>query len=110
MYKQRIPHTFRVANEGDITTSLPNLATSGGLYKHAGLEVMLDEGCTGNILVGPIIIETLFRFSKVRTSVTAHALERYRECLESSLGPDELLEYYNVSFVCCCSSFCSWLL
>lgn len=66
-----------------------------GIYKHAGLEVMLDEGGTGNILVGPTVVETLFRFTKVRTSVAAHSMERYRDGLESAFGQDELEEYYR---------------
>jgi hypothetical protein len=95
--KQRVPHTFRVACEGDAFTTMPPTLLCGwsGIYKHAGLEVMLDEGCTGNILVGPTVVETLFRFTKVRTSVAAHSMERYRDSLESALGQDELEEYYR---------------
>ena len=52
LYKQRVPHTFRLVNEGDPFTGLPVATCGGGFYKHAGLEVALDEGCTGNILVG----------------------------------------------------------
>jgi hypothetical protein len=44
LYKQRVPHTFRVVHENDAITSMPSLTVCGGLYKHAGLEVMLDEG------------------------------------------------------------------
>jgi hypothetical protein len=44
LYKQRVPHTFRVVHECDAITSTPSLTFCGGLYKHAGLEVMLDEG------------------------------------------------------------------
>jgi hypothetical protein len=95
LYKQRVPHTFRVVNEGDALTTLPNAVMLGGQYKHAGLEVMLDEGCTGNIIVGPTVVETMFRFSKVRTSVAAHYLEGYRENLESGLTENELHEYYH---------------
>jgi len=97
IYKQKVPHTFRVACEGDAFTSMPPTVLCGwsGIYKHAGLEVMLDEGCTGNILVGPTVVETLFRFTKVRTSVAAHSMERYRDGLESALGQDELEEYYR---------------
>jgi hypothetical protein len=40
-----------------------------GIYKHAGLEVILDEGRTGNTLVGPTVVETLFRFHKVSSSL-----------------------------------------
>jgi hypothetical protein len=96
LYKKRVPHTFRVACEGDAFTTMPPTLLCGwsGIYKHAGLEVMLDEGCTGNILVGPTVVETLFRFTKVRTSVAAHSMERYRDSLESALGQDELEEYY----------------
>lgn len=57
--------------------------------------MLLDEGCTGNILVGPTVVETMFRFTKMRTSVAAHSMERYRESLESALGRDELKEYYH---------------
>lgn len=95
LYKQRVPHTFRVSNEGDAFTTLPSPVLCGGTYKHAGLEVMLDEGCTGNTLVGPTVVETLFRFGKMRTSVAAHSMERYRDCLESGLKTDELEEYYR---------------
>jgi hypothetical protein len=95
LYKHRVPHTFRVANEGDVFTTMPHYAWCGGVYKHAGLEVALDEGCTGNILVGPTVVETLFRFSKVRTSIVAHSLERYRNALESAMTQEELQEYYD---------------
>jgi hypothetical protein len=95
LYKQRVPHTFRVVNEGDALTTLPNTVMLGGQYKHAGLEVILDEGCTGNIIVGPTVVETMFRFSKVRTSVAAHFLDGYRQNLESGFSEDELHEYYR---------------
>ena len=95
LYKDRVPHTFRVANEGDAVTTMPTMVMCGGQYKHAGLEVMLDEGCTGNILVGPTVVETIFRFTKMRTSVVAHSLTHYRENLESGLAPHELHEYYR---------------
>ncbi|KAI2500579.1 hypothetical protein MHU86_13870 [Fragilaria crotonensis] len=95
LYKQRVPHTFRVVNEGDALTTLPNTVMLGGQYKHAGLEVILDEGCTGNIIVGPTVVETMFRFSKVRTSVAAHFLDGYRQNLESGFTEDELHEYYR---------------
>ena len=95
LYKQRVPHSFRVVNEGDAITSMPNYLCCGGIYKHSGLEVILDEGTTGNILVGPNVVETLFRFGKVRTSVMAHTMERYRDCLECAFAQDELLEYYR---------------
>lgn len=56
LYKQRVPHTFRVTTEGDPITALPH-AFCSGIYKHAGLEVVLDEGLTGNTLVGPTVVE-----------------------------------------------------
>lgn len=68
LYKSRVPHTFRVCAEGDALTAMPmqsGWCLGGALYKHAGLEVALDEGRTGNLCVGPTIVETLFRFSKV---------------------------------------------
>ncbi|VEU39928.1 unnamed protein product [Pseudo-nitzschia multistriata] len=95
LYKQRVPHSFRVVNEGDAITTIPNYLWCGGLYKHAGLEVILDAGMTGNVLVGPTVVETLFRFHKVRTNVMAHQMQRYRECLECIFDPSELLEYYR---------------
>jgi hypothetical protein len=96
IYKQRVPHTYRIVTEGDAFTSMPTLGPlCSGIYRHAGLEVLLEEGCTGNILVGPTVVETLLRFTKVRTSVAAHSLERYRESLESALGIDDLKEYYR---------------
>lgn len=96
IYKRRVPHTFRVATEGDAITSMPTIGPfCGGIYRHAGLEVLLEEGCTGNILVGPTVVETLLRFTKVRTSMAAHSMDRYRESLESALGRDDLKEYYR---------------
>ena len=95
LYKQRVPHSFRVVNEGDAITTIPNYLWCGGLYKHAGLEVILDGGMTGNVLVGPTVVETLFRFHKVRTSVMAHQMERYRDCLECIFDESQLLEYYR---------------
>ena len=95
LYKQRVPHSFRVVNEGDAITTIPNYFWCGGLYKHAGLEVILDGGMTGNVLVGPTVVETLFRFHKVRTNVMAHQMERYRECLECIFDESQLLEYYR---------------
>ena len=95
LYKQRVPHTFRIVNEGDPITSLPNFVFCGGIYKHAGLEVLLDEGRTGNILVGPTIVETVFRFHEVRTNLIAHSMSQYRDCLECAFEQHELLEYYQ---------------
>jgi len=96
IYKQRVPHTYRVVTEGDAFTSMPTLGPlCSGIYRHAGLEVLLEDGCTGNILVGPTVVETLLRFTKVRTNVAAHSMERYRESLESALGSDDLREYYR---------------
>ncbi|CAJ1959140.1 unnamed protein product [Cylindrotheca closterium] len=94
-YKQRVPHTFRVVNEGDPITSMPNRYFCGGVYKHSGLEVLLDEGMTGNILVGPTVVETMFRFSPVRTNMLAHTMTQYRNCLECAFEEHELLEYYQ---------------
>lgn len=94
-YKERVPHSFRVVNEGDAITSMPNRYFCGGVYKHSGLEVLLDEGMTGNILVGPTVVETLFRFSPVRTNMLAHTMTRYRDCLECAFEEHELLEYYQ---------------
>ena len=96
IYKKRVPHTFRVSTEGDAVTAMVTFgAACEGTYRHVGMEVLLEEGCTGNILVGPTVVETLFRFTKVRTSMSAHSMERYRESLESALGREELKEYYR---------------
>jgi len=96
-YKANVPHTFRVVTEGDAVTGLPIASFSGGLaiYKHAGLDVILDEGNTGNTLVGPTVVETLLRFSKVRTNFKAHIMEWYREGLRSALTQDELEEFHH---------------
>ena len=40
-------------------------------------------------------VETMFRFSKVRTNLKAHLLESYRDGLESALTMDELQEFYR---------------
>ena len=101
LYKQKVPHSFRVVNEGDAFTTMPNYLFCGGLYKHAGLEVILDGGMTGNVLVGPTVVETLFRFHKVRTNLMAHQMQRYRECLECIFDDSQLMEYYkdhNIAF------------
>lgn len=95
LYKQKVPHSFRVVNEGDAITTIPNYFCCSGVYKHAGLEVILDGGMTGNVLVGPTVVETLFRFHKVRTNVMAHQMERYRECLECIFDDSQLQEYYK---------------
>jgi hypothetical protein len=95
LYKQKVPHTFRVVNEGDVITTMPNLVFCGGMYKHSGLAVLLDEGMTGNILVGPTVVETVFRFHQVTANMVAHTMDRYRDCLECALDPGELVEYYQ---------------
>jgi Lipase (class 3) len=95
LYKQRVPHTFRVVNEGDAISAIPNYLCCGGVYKHAGLEVILDQGMTGNILVGPTVVETLFRFHKVRTNIAAHQMAKYRDCLECAFDSSQLLDYYK---------------
>jgi hypothetical protein len=95
LYKQKVPHTFRIVNEGDIITTMPNLVFCGGMYKHSGLAVLLDEGMTGNILVGPTVVETVFRFHQVTANVVAHTMSRYRDCLECAFEEDELVEYYQ---------------
>jgi len=47
------------------------------------------------MLVGPTVVETLFRFSKVRTNMRAHLLDAYRDGLESAFTHDELQEFYR---------------
>jgi len=96
-YKAHVPHSFRVVSEGDAITSIPfaTLCKGVALYKHAGLEVTLEETSTGNILVGPTVVETMFRFSKVRTSLQAHLMENYRKGIQSALTQDELQEFYR---------------
>ena len=41
LYKQRVPHTFRVATEGDPFTAMPHLMCCAGIYKHAGKITLL---------------------------------------------------------------------
>uniref|UniRef100_A0A7S3PV14 Fungal lipase-type domain-containing protein n=1 Tax=Chaetoceros debilis TaxID=122233 RepID=A0A7S3PV14_9STRA len=96
-FKAHVPHTFRVVAEGDAITVLPLATIRSGLafYKHAGLDVILDEGSTGNILIGPTVVETLFRFSKVRTKLSNHLLDVYRNGLQSALTSEEVQEFYR---------------
>ena len=46
-------------------------------------------------IIGPTVVETLLRFTKVRTSVANHSLAKYRDSLESALDKDDLKEYYK---------------
>lgn len=50
---------------------------------------------TGNVLVGPTVVETLFRFHKMRTNVLAHKMQHYRDCLECIFDDSQLMEYYK---------------
>ncbi len=50
---------------------------------------------TGNILVGPTVVETKFRFSKFRTSLNAHPIDNYRHCIEAAFTRKELQEFYS---------------
>ena len=45
---------------------------------------------TGNTLVGPTVVETIFRFTKMRTNIAQHSMDKYRENLESALTHNEL--------------------
>jgi len=90
----RVPHHFRVVCERDLFVGLPKWS-GFSLYRHAGIECILDENETGNIAVAPTFAEKAFRFSRGYTSLKNHSLMKYRKCLEATFETDELSEYYT---------------
>lgn len=88
-YNARVPATFRVVVDGDIISAWPKLF---GVYKHAGVEVLVDADSGGNLIVNPSVVESALRMRN-RTSATNHSLAVYRECMEACFSNTELLEY-----------------
>ena len=97
LFNRLVPHSFRVCVEGDFFTSVPKY-TLRHTYKHGGGLVVLDESENGNLIVNPNAVEKAFRFNRSQTSVANHALEVYRNCLESVFETEELRAYYSKGF------------
>lgn len=89
MYNAHVPATFRVVVDGDIIPGMPKLL---GMYRHAGVEVLIDAESTGNLIVRPSVVESSL-IMRNRTSATNHSLTTYRDCLEACFSPEDLLEY-----------------
>jgi hypothetical protein len=89
LYTPRVPSTFRVVVDGDMVPGWPKMF---GIYRHGGIEVLIDAECGGNLIVNPTVVEKALRLRN-RTSTTNHSLTTYRECLEACFSSNDLLEY-----------------
>lgn len=101
MYKQKVPHTFRVACEGDAFTTMPPTVLFGwsGIYKHAGLEVMLDEGCTGNILIGPTVSPQSLGPMALTAPCSSFVVFEFHEIAEMCVELQYLFAFANILLV-----------
>lgn len=84
-----LPSTYRVQADGDIVTMVPKFL---GFYRHAGCEVLLDDGAAGSAVVAPSILESSL-FKRTTGNVANHSLDWYRRCLEACFEPEEWQEY-----------------
>jgi len=83
---------FRVAVDADAITSSKTL----GMYHHAGIQVLVDSHCLGNVIVAPTSVETLLRHQSAkdpRTSAKYHRLRTYRDCLEACFDDRQFTVY-----------------
>lgn len=84
-----LPSTYRVQADGDIVTMVPKFL---GFYRHAGCEVLLDDGAAGSAVVAPSILESSL-FKRTTGNVANHSLDWYRRCLEACFEPEEWQQY-----------------
>lgn len=89
VYESRVPATFRVVVDGDLVPGMPKMF---GMYRHAGVEVLVDADNGGNLIVEPSAVEKWLRLRN-RTSATNHSLTAYRDCMEACFSPDDLRQY-----------------
>lgn len=89
VYESRVPATFRVVVDGDLVPGMPKMF---GMYRHAGVEVLVDADNGGNLIVEPSAVEEWLRLRN-RTSATNHSLTAYRDCMEACFSPDDLRQY-----------------
>lgn len=88
-YEARVPATFRVVVDGDLVPGMPKIF---GMYRHSGVEVLVDAENGGNLIVSPSAVEKWLRLRN-RTSTTNHSLTTYRDCMEACFSPDDLVHY-----------------
>ena len=88
-YDQKIPATFRVVVDGDIIPGMPKMF---GMYRHAGIEVLVDAENGGNLIVKPSAVEKWLRMRN-RTSTANHSLTIYRDCMEACFDQEDLVLY-----------------
>jgi hypothetical protein len=87
------PHHYRCVVDGDgVTNTAVPLLCCGSVYAHAGTEVLVDADALGNIIVGPTIVESLFR-AKPKLGLDPHRVSAYRDSLEACFGMDEYPQY-----------------
>lgn len=80
-----LPHAIRVCHDKDIVPTVPKL---GRAFKHAGIEVQMDE--QGNIIADPSYIEKWLRSS--RHGFKYHQLKMYEAALELCFEQEKLAD------------------
>lgn len=63
-----------------------------GLYRHCGIEVLVDADSGGNLIVQPSAVEK-WLLMRHRTSTGNHSLTAYRDCMEACFDPEDLVLY-----------------
>lgn len=63
-----------------------------GLYRHCGIEVLVDADSGGNLIVQPSAVEK-WLLMRHRTSAGNHSLTAYRDCMEACFDPEDLVLY-----------------
>lgn len=87
--KLHVDHMYRVEVDGDIVCGIPHFL---GLYKHCGVQVVVDAEETGNLIIHPTTVEKQLLLRSA-ASFENHSLSKYRVCLESCFEPAEMRVY-----------------
>jgi len=103
LLNRKIRNYYRIELDGDIVTMIPPYFSFIGFYSHAGVQVVVDSEGAGNMIVKPLIIESIL-LSSATTSIGNHDLNLYRVCIEKCFDKSELQEYLdkeknNLSFI-----------
>jgi hypothetical protein len=84
-----LPNIFRLEVDGDVVPMTPKIFR---MYAPTGVQVLLSDDESGNILVNPSRMET-HMLSKQQYSIVNHDLAVYRRNLEACFEADDLREY-----------------
>ncbi len=79
LYNKNCPYSFRTVVDGDLVTGVPKNMMG---FKHACLQVLIDNDGAGNIIVDPSFVERWLRLRK-GVSIKAHIMDSYKHSLDA---------------------------